>query len=779
MNRLVMCMTLILVIPTLLFAQINWTKHNISTSFDGARNVVAIDIDDDEDVDVLGVAFSGDDIAWWGNNGSSPPGFALHNINTNFDGANSIYAIDLDDDDDIDVLGGALYVDHLVWWENNGSESFTAHVLINLVFPSVQMAIDLDDDGDIDVIGSSNATDSVCWFENDGNENFTKHVISSTFDGANSAYAVDIDDDNDLDVIGSAGLAGSIVWWENDGNENFTEHVITNTFDGANSVFGIDLDDDGDIDALSAARYSDDIAWFENDGNENFTQHTIASSFDGAKSVCACDMDNDGDLDVVGAAYTGDEVTWWENDGGENFTEHTIETDFSGAWCIDAADFDSDGDQDIVGTSYNYDDVVWWESDFAKKDAGVVSIDIPLIVHVDTTFNPVSTVANLSTLDETLSFDVTCKIDDAAYTLTYAVTDLPKGDSMQIAFDSPFAFSMGHHTVTIFTILPDDGNRTNDTLVIEVEAINYYDVGTVSINVPSAVPEDTSFNPHATVTNLGKDPEIFNVTCAISPGEYNSTTVSNVAPRESIQVTFPDEFTFESGSYTVTVYTRLPGDENPTNDTLEKVIETQDPGITVDVGTVTIDVPDTVSIGTLINPHATVKNFGSETEVFNVSCIIEPGSYISTTVSNLAPEESIQVTFPDAFQFDEIGSYTVTVYTDLSGDENPSNDTLEKVVIVHDPGVAEGNSEIPQSFSCGLSRNPVKSKALFNLALPEDASITLNIYDVSGRFIDRLISKRMLAGYYQIPWSTKINGVYFYFFESKEYRKSGKLIFVK
>jgi hypothetical protein len=42
-----------------------WTEHILNGSFDGAHSVYAADIDDDGDVDVLGAAAYDDDIAWW------------------------------------------------------------------------------------------------------------------------------------------------------------------------------------------------------------------------------------------------------------------------------------------------------------------------------------------------------------------------------------------------------------------------------------------------------------------------------------------------------------------------------------------------------------------------------------------------------------------------------------------------------------------------------------------------------------------------------------------
>jgi hypothetical protein len=62
-------------------------------------------------------------------------------------------------------------------------------------------AIDLDRDGDIDVLGAAAGTSSaVTWWENEGSESFTKRVITGSYGGANSVFAIDIDNDGYIDV---------------------------------------------------------------------------------------------------------------------------------------------------------------------------------------------------------------------------------------------------------------------------------------------------------------------------------------------------------------------------------------------------------------------------------------------------------------------------------------------------------------------------------------------------------------------------------------------------
>jgi hypothetical protein len=148
-----------------------------------------------------------------------PITFTEHTIASNFDGARSVYATDVDGDGDMDILGAARLADDITWWENDGSQSFT------------------------------------------------EHTITGDFDGAHSVYATDVDEDGDVDVLGAAYDADDIAWWENDGSQSFTQHTIADYFSRASSVYAADVDGDGDVDVLGAAQSTDDITWWENTSN--------------------------------------------------------------------------------------------------------------------------------------------------------------------------------------------------------------------------------------------------------------------------------------------------------------------------------------------------------------------------------------------------------------------------------------------------------------------------------------------------------------------------------
>ncbi len=91
-------------------------------------------------------------------------------ITTNADGANSVYAADLDGDGDLDVLSASGFDDKIAWYENDGTGNFGTQQIITTNADAAQVvyAADLDGDGDLDVLSASVGDDKIAWYENDG-----------------------------------------------------------------------------------------------------------------------------------------------------------------------------------------------------------------------------------------------------------------------------------------------------------------------------------------------------------------------------------------------------------------------------------------------------------------------------------------------------------------------------------------------------------------------------------------------------------------------------------
>lgn len=132
-------------------------------------------------MDVIGAAY---DTTWWENDGSE--NFTRHTVDDAFS-SGYVYAADVDGDEDVDILGVSFTTDDIVWWENDGSESFIRHVLDgNFDGPVFVHAADVDSDGDVDILGTAYKGDEITWWENDGSENFTEHILDDDYNGAHS-----------------------------------------------------------------------------------------------------------------------------------------------------------------------------------------------------------------------------------------------------------------------------------------------------------------------------------------------------------------------------------------------------------------------------------------------------------------------------------------------------------------------------------------------------------------------------------------------------------------
>jgi len=349
------------------------TRNIIDGSFDGAHSVYATDVDGDGDLDVLGAAVEDDAIAWWENLNSNGTTWTRHIVDNSFDGAVTVYAEDVDGDNDIDILGACVYDHDITWWENVNGDGLTwAERTIDGSFEraSYVYAADIDGDDDIDVLGSAGTDDDITWWENvfGGGLIWVEHTIDSFFDGAWGVYAADVDGDNDLDVLGAAHYADDITWWENvNGNGlTWTEHIVDGDFAWAHGVYAADVDGDDDIDILGASVDDKEVTWWENINGDGLTwsEHIVDNNADGAVIIYTADIDADGDLDILGAVYYNNDIIWWENIGGRGtaWERHIIDADFGNAHCVYADDLDGDGDLDILGAAFGADQIAWWQN---------------------------------------------------------------------------------------------------------------------------------------------------------------------------------------------------------------------------------------------------------------------------------------------------------------------------------------------------------------------------------------------------------------------------------
>jgi hypothetical protein len=357
MNKILILIALVI---TSSATNAQWTgfEQNIIIQTNGIAGIYACDIDNDGDIDIVVGETQHNRISLFRNAGSNQFQWTNQIIGYPFNGASSVYCADFDGDGFKDIVGVARRGAEVAWWRNPGNDTSSWNkqtIRGGYYFPHEVYSCDFDSDGDMDVFVANSGLSCMNWWRNDGGDPivWVEQTIASGFSQAKSIRTADIDGDGDLDVVGAAFLSDAVKWWRNDGGNpiTWTEFLINGNFDGAHKVNLVDIDKDGRIDVLGVAYWGGEIAWWRNDGGNPVTwsKQIIATGFAGVCEALAADLDNDGNLDVVGTAQVGNELALWRNGGGSPivWTKYVIDN-LPYSWPLFVIDMDSNGRQDII-----------------------------------------------------------------------------------------------------------------------------------------------------------------------------------------------------------------------------------------------------------------------------------------------------------------------------------------------------------------------------------------------------------------------------------------------
>jgi hypothetical protein len=300
---------------------IDFPQHVISTSFSSFKSILAIDLDQDGDIDLVAVDNVADELLWFENDGTGIT-WTEHIIQngTTVEGALDLDIADIDADGDFDIVVAASSTTELYWYENTGSavtwmEHDTGVAAAGLVYTIVLGDFDLD--GSVDIVYATNSGSPFIQILENTNGDGSAWSISDVLTGS-SVTIIDIQA-HDLDLDGFA----EIYYHESNGSlEQLTYDAFSSTWTSATIIASgtdgeisfSDIDNDGDLDILLGS--SIEISWIENtDGTgSTWTQRTLLSSLpDNIPSVHAVDLDTDGDLEIIIAKEEDGFVYAYEN----------------------------------------------------------------------------------------------------------------------------------------------------------------------------------------------------------------------------------------------------------------------------------------------------------------------------------------------------------------------------------------------------------------------------------------------------------------------------------
>ncbi len=261
---------------------------------------------------------------------------------------------DMDNDGDLDIVGlssafGALYV-----WLNDGTGQFSPQAGIDIVGIQHATLGDMDNDGDLDIVAVV-TNDAIGVFYQETLTQYTFQEVEAGFDDGECLNLKDLDGDGDLEIIACGVTDGDTKWWDNT-EEGFVGHFLIAThglYAGAE-----DMDGDGDPDIVLVTEEAWRI-WI----NDGFGQFTMFSNRTGefSQQVALIDLAGDGCADMF--TIRSHELCIYENDGMAMVNTSTVSTLMS--WDVSLVDWDNDNDLDplVYPLNRNHQALVVYRND--------------------------------------------------------------------------------------------------------------------------------------------------------------------------------------------------------------------------------------------------------------------------------------------------------------------------------------------------------------------------------------------------------------------------------
>jgi hypothetical protein len=360
-------------------------------------SVIASDLDDDGDQDLVSANFRGDNLTAFmqesPGNFASAPLFFGDNVTTR--GPFSVVAADVDGDGDQDLVVASTGSDLAVFLQTSpGNFAALPFFLAGFSAPSVAAA-DMEGDGDMDLVSVDLSSNNLKVFlqESPGSFSATPSILGSSFSTIAPSFvaAADLDGDGQLDV-GSANTHGDslTVFVQNTpGNFDGTPRVLQTGPSLPLSFVPADFDNDGDADLASANNHG--LMVFVQESPGNFAEGRFLDRLNSFSSIIAGDTDGDGNMDL---ALAGDDnlTVFMQESPGVFATIPVILGSFGttdNPQSIAAADFDRDGDLDLASANYGSDNLTV----FAQESSGMFAISPVTIGGSGTTDNPKSIAA--------------------------------------------------------------------------------------------------------------------------------------------------------------------------------------------------------------------------------------------------------------------------------------------------------------------------------------------------------------------------------------------------
>jgi len=130
-----------------------WETVNFPNAFDDSPLTTMGDLDGDDDMDFAMCTHFGNRVAWFENMDGDGTSFEMHQLAADKSVLHAIFALDFDNDGDLDIYSGQSTGPAFIWENSDGMGSFVEHEVANNARGHDARVGDVDCDGDLDIVG--------------------------------------------------------------------------------------------------------------------------------------------------------------------------------------------------------------------------------------------------------------------------------------------------------------------------------------------------------------------------------------------------------------------------------------------------------------------------------------------------------------------------------------------------------------------------------------------------------------------------------------------------
>ncbi|HSW11963.1 MAG TPA: VCBS repeat-containing protein [Solimonas sp.] len=265
--------------------------------------------------------------------------------------AESMVAVDLDNDGDADVVAADWWSTGIRTFKNNGNGTFGAAIVTNLgayTGTGSVSAADFNGDGKADVAVTTGS--EIIILRGLGNGSFSEtERHAHTPSGQMQAYTFETNNDGRVDIVAPTG--SGVQTFLGLGNGRFVKGPLTPVTGLMSATAKANFNNDGIADIALADAAGMQAILLRGNGDGSFTQFASSTLGLGPEDLTAGDLNGDGIDDLASADSFSFTMSVLLSNGQGGFDAATRYVGVAGPVSLRMADFDRDGDRDIVVSS--------------------------------------------------------------------------------------------------------------------------------------------------------------------------------------------------------------------------------------------------------------------------------------------------------------------------------------------------------------------------------------------------------------------------------------------